>query len=129
MFNFDKIMGKLMRYLWITPIIGTILILIESFLNLSSILNASIGIGISIIVIISLLLNQKDVYGTTIVLLICSYFLLLSPFGFGYTWDLGVLLILLGSLFIAEGGFFTAVNFFIYLGIGAVVVDLIIFFV
>ncbi|NVM31793.1 MAG: hypothetical protein HWN65_23340 [Candidatus Helarchaeota archaeon] len=118
-----------MRYLWITPIIGTILILIESFLNLSSILNASIGIGISIIVIISLLLNQKDVYGTTIVLLICSYFLLLSPFGFGYTWDLGVLLILLGSLFIAEGGFFTAVNFFIYLGIGAVVVDLIIFFV
>ncbi|NVM55921.1 MAG: hypothetical protein HWN66_19630 [Candidatus Helarchaeota archaeon] len=128
MVEMDLLLGKLMRFLWIAPIIGAILILIESFLNLVSVLDAGIGIGISIIVIISVILSRKDVHGTGAVLLISSFFLLLSPIGIS-GFDLGYLLILLGAILLTSGGLFTMGNFFIYVAIGAIVVDLIVFFV
>ena len=128
MVSFDEIFGKAYNLVWLTPIAGSTLVLIESILNLERALDAWIGIGVSIIVIIFAVLTRMDVHGSGLALGICSYFLLLSPIGFN-GFELGYLLILLGALVSISGGFFTMTNYFVWVGIGAVVVDLIIFFV
>jgi len=127
--NTIKLFGKIYANIWICTIIGSIMILIESILNIENILEASISIGIVIIVIISSLLSRKDVYATGIITVAVSYFLLLSPIGYsGY--GIAPILILLGGLFSVSGGLlFFAGNFFIYVAIGAVVTDLVILLV
>lgn len=126
--DLNELFGKAYKYIWLSPIIGSILILVESLLHLSAILDASIGIAISILVIILTILTRKDVYGSGIALGICAYFLILSPLGVtGFT--MGSLLILVGALVSISGGFFTYTNFFIWVALGAIVLDLILFFV
>jgi hypothetical protein len=127
--NTIKLSGKIYANIWICTIIGSIMILIESILNIENILEAGISIGISVIVIICSLLSRKDVYATGIIIVACSYFLLLSPIGYsGY--GIAPILILLGGLFTVSGGLlFFAGNFFIYVAIGAVVTDLVILLV
>ena len=129
MVNTIKLFGKIYANIWICAIIGSILILIQSIINIGNTLEAVISIGISVIVIICSLLSRKDVYATGIVIIACSYFLLLSPIGFsGY--GVATFLILIGGLFTVSGGFlFFAGNFFIYVAIGAVVTDLVILLV
>ncbi len=128
MVNIDMMLGKVMRNLWLTPIIGAALILIQSIINFINIRDAIVGICIGIIVIISAILSRKDVYGSGAALLLCAFFLILSPIGYsGY--DIGLLLIILGTLFMASGGFFTMGNFFFYVALGAIITDLILFFI
>lgn len=124
--NTIKLLGKIYANIWICAIIGSIIILIESIINIGNILEASISIGISIIVIVCSLLSRKDIYATGIIIIACSYFLLLSPIGYG----IAPILILLGGFFTVSGGLlFFAGNFFIYVAIGAVITDLVIFLV
>ncbi|MFX1296361.1 MAG: hypothetical protein ACFFD2_16100 [Promethearchaeota archaeon] len=123
----DEILGKCYKYIWLTPIVGSILVLLESILNFEKMLDAGISIGISIIIIIFVILSRFNIHGSGIALGICSYFLLLSPIGFtGF--NLGHILILVGSFISISGGLFSYTNYFLWVGIGAVVVDLIIFF-
>jgi hypothetical protein len=126
--DLNQLYGKAYKYIWLLPIIGSILILIESILHLSATLDVGIGIIISILVIILTILTRKDVHGSGIALGICAYFLILSPLGFS-GFMLGSLLILVGALVSISGGFFTYTNFFIWVALGAIVLDLILFFV
>ena len=128
MINLDELFGKAYNYMWLTAIIGSVIVLIESILNIGKILDAGIGIGISIIVITCAILSRKDVNGTGFAILICSYFLILSPIGFSGFY-IGSWLILIGGLISTSGGFFTYTSFFIYVAIGALIVDLISFFI
>ena len=128
MVSFDEIFAKGYNYIWLSSIAGSILILVESVLNLENALDAWIGIGISIIVIVFVVLTRLDVHGSGLALGICAYFLILSPIGFN-GFELGYLLILLGAVISLSGGLFTYTNYFVWVGIGAVVIDLIIFFV
>ncbi len=132
MVRLDEIFGKIYKYIWLTAIIGSILIIVESLLNLNKIsdegFNIGFSIGISIIIIICMGLSRKDIYGTGAAMLICSYILLLSPNGFtGF--GLGILLILVGAITSASGGIFTYTCYFFYVAIGAIIVDLLIFFI
>lgn len=128
MVEVDLIMGKIMKNLWLLPIVGATLILIESALNLLNTLDALTGIVLSIIIFISVVLSRKDVYGSGAILLICTFFLLLSPIGYS-GFDIGLLLILVGSLFLASGGPFTIGSFFFYIAIGAIIIDFIVFII
>jgi len=127
MVNTIKLSGKIYANIWICTIIGSIIILIQSLINIGNILEAGISISLSILVIICSILSRKGVYATGIIIMAVSYFLLLSPIGFsGY--GIATLLILIGGLFIVSGGLlFFAGNFFIYVAIGAVITDLVIF--
>jgi hypothetical protein len=120
-----KIMGKISANIWMFAIFGSILIIIESLINIWNTAEAWLSIGISLIVIISSILSRKEIHMTGITIIICSYFLLLSPIGFsGFL--LGTVLILIGGLFTVSGGMlFVIGNFFIYVAIGAVVIDLV----
>jgi hypothetical protein len=124
----DELFGKFYKYIWLTAILGSILILVESFLNFNNILDAGFSIGISIIIIVCMGLSRKDVYGTGAAMLICSYILLLSPIGFN-GFGLGILFILVGAITSASGGIFTYTCYFFYVAIGAIIVDLLLFFI
>ena len=124
-----KIMGKISANLWMCAIFGSILITIESIMNISITFEAWLSIGISIIVLTSSILSRKEVHMTGITIIICSYFLLLNPNGFS-GFFIGTVLILIGGLFTVSGGMlFVTGNFFIYVAIGAVVIDLVMLFV
>ena len=124
-----KVIGKLMANIWMCAIIGSILIILESLLNIGNTAEAWLSIGISLIVIVASILSRKEIYMTGITTMICSYFLLLSPFGFS-GFFIGTVLVLIGSLFIISGGMlFVIGNFFIYVAFGAVVLDLVIIIV
>jgi len=124
-----KIMGKISANLWMCAIFGSILIIIQSILNIWDTAEAWLSIGIGIVIILSSILSRKEVHLTGIVIMICSYFLLLSPIGFS-GFFIGTVLILIGGLFTVSGGMlFVFGNFFIYVAIGAVVIDLVILLV
>lgn len=124
MVNTDAIFGKVFKHLWISCIAGCVLVLIESALKLNQWVDAGFSIVLSVILIVCAILNRYDVNGTGFTILICSYILFLSPIGFdGFT--IGIILILVGSLLSASGGFFTYTSFLFYIAIGAIVVDII----
>jgi len=127
MVNTDKILVKIMANLWLAPIIGSILIVCESILSIGNVLNASFSIIISIIVITSVLLSRRDVHGTGFIIIVCAYVLLLSPLSIS-GFELGYMLIIIGALFLASGGLYTIGNFFFYVAIGAIVLDLVMVF-
>ena len=66
MVSIDEIFGKLYKNIWLAPIAGCILVLIESILNLDKTLDAGVGIGISIIVMVFLILTRLNVHGSGI---------------------------------------------------------------
>jgi len=124
-----KIMGKIYGNLWMCAILGSVLIIIQSIINIWNTAEAWLSIVISIIVLISSILSQKEIHMTGITIMICSYFFLLSPIGFS-GFFIGTVLILIGGLFTVSGGLlFFIGNFFIYVAIGAIVMDLVIFLV
>ena len=128
MVNMDKILGKIMANLWLAPIIGGILIVIDSILSIHIILNASFSITISIIVILSVLLSRKDVHGTGFIVGLCAIVLLLSPLTIS-GFEIGYLLIIVGVFFVASGGIIHNMGiFFFYVAIGAIILDVILFF-
>ena len=126
--NFDKLFGFFYKNIWLLPIVGSILIFIESFLKWGAIVDAATGIVLGVIIIICVILSRKDVHGSGIALGVCAYFLLLSPIGF-HGFEIGLLLILVGCITSISGGIYAYVNFFVWVALGAVVVDLIVFFI
>lgn len=122
----DTILGKFMANLWVLPLIGSGVILIEAFIRITHQIDAIFSIILCAIVIIAVIFSRKDVHGTGFTVLICAYIILLSPIGFS-GFQIGFILILVGSLFLASGGFFTMSVFFLYVAIGAIVLDLILF--
>ena len=128
MVNMDKIFGKMMANLWLAPIIGGVLILIESILSIENVVGASFSITVSIIVILSVLLSRKDVHGTGFIVGLCGIILLLSPITIS-GFEIGYLLIIVGVFFVASGGIIHNVGiFFFYVAIGAIILDIILFF-
>jgi hypothetical protein len=127
MVNTYEILGKGYKYIWLTAIAGSILVIIESLLNVSNVLESVFSILIGAIVSVCAILSQRHIHGSSFLMLVCASLLLLSPIGFtGF--EIGYILMLLGALISTSGGLFTYSIFFVYLAIGAVVVDLIIFF-
>lgn len=123
-----KIIGKNLANIWMFAIIGSILVIIQSIINWNT-AESWLSIGISLIVIVASILSRKEIHMTGITIMICSYFLLLSPIGFS-GFFIGTVLILIGGLFTVSGGMlFVIGNFFIYVAIGAIVLDLVIFLV
>ena len=123
-----KVIGRVMANIWMCAIIGSILVIIQSIINWNT-AEAWLSIGISLIVIVASILSRKEIHMTGITIMICSYFLLLSPIGFS-GFFIGTVLILIGGLFSVSGGtLFVFGNFFIYVAIGAIVLDLVIFLI
>lgn len=120
----DYILGKIMAKIWLAPIIGSLLIIIQSILTIDQFIDASFSIAISAVVIVSVLLSRRDVHGTGFIILLCAYSLLLSPWGIS-GFEVGYLLIIIGALFLASGGLYAIGNFFLYLAVGAIIIDII----
>jgi len=125
--NFDTVFGRAYRHLWLVAIIGCILVSTESLLHYSNVIDAWFSIGLCVSVTICLILTRYDILGSGFAGLACSFILLLSPIGFS-GFGLGVLLIVLGALISTSGGLYTYSSFFFYVAIGAVIIDLILFF-
>ena len=126
MVNMDEISGKIYKYLWVIAIVGSGLVILESILNMTSLLEAWFSLGTSIVIVICMVLTRYDVHGTAFVALAGSVILLLSPIGFS-GFGLGIYLILIGALMSTSGGLYTYSSVFFYIAIGAVIVDVIVF--
>ncbi|MHA1264381.1 MAG: hypothetical protein ACTSRS_04020 [Candidatus Helarchaeota archaeon] len=126
MVKIDFVLGKISANLWVLPIFGSILISIQALLTFDSLFEALFSLSISLVVTIFTLLSRKNIHGSSFVVLICSYILLLSPLGFsGYS--VGALLVLVGALLMISGSIFIISVFFFYVTLGAVLLDIILF--